>query len=302
MADELQLRTDMTFEYGVARQMAPGIRRLIAPNPSAFTFHGTNTYLLGDEDEVTVIDPGPDVPSHLQAILNASHGRISNILLTHTNHDHMAGLDALKTLTGAKTHGFDASPAPRGRTQNSPSNSEFVDHNFSPDIKLRDGDHIKLSGSSLSVHHTPGHAPDHLCFLLHDQRVFFSGDHVMGWNTSVVAPPEGNMGDYIRSLEKLLEIQANVYFPGHGGQIQNPRRFVKAYLLHRKMRDASILKCIQSGVSTVVEIRESLYPRIDDAVLRAAELSVFAPVEYLIERELVRADGPVSLNASFLPA
>ncbi len=301
MADALPLRKEMTFDYGVPREVAPGVRRIVAQNPSAFTYYGTNTYLVGSED-VAVIDPGPDDEAHLQAIVEAGAGSITKILLTHTHRDHCDGLAKLKAATGAKTLGFGTAPTPRGTTSSSPTNCEFVDHEFTPDLALRDGMKVVSNAWQLTAHHTPGHAPDHLCFTLEGTGILFSGDHVMGWNTSVIAPPEGNMGDYLRSLEKLLKLDAEQYLPGHGGAVHRPQRVAKAFLVHRKMREATILDCVKSGKSTVAEILEIVYRDVDDAVLRAAALSVFAHLELLIERGLVRANGTPSLISSFWSA
>jgi glyoxylase-like metal-dependent hydrolase (beta-lactamase superfamily II) len=161
-------------------------------------------------------------------------------------------------------------------------------------MALADGGRLEGDGWSFTAVHTPGHAPDHLCFALEGTGILFSGDHVMGWNTSVVAPPEGNMGAYIRSLQLLGDRRDRVYYPGHGGQVEDPQRLVKAYLLHRRMREQAILECIRDGVDTARAIVPVVYKGLDPKLLNAASLSVLAHVEHLIERGLVRCEGPLS--------
>jgi glyoxylase-like metal-dependent hydrolase (beta-lactamase superfamily II) len=295
MAETLPLRTTMNFAYGEPRELAPGVVRIVANNPNHFTFKGTNTYLLGTGTAVALIDPGPEDPAHLAAILAAvGSRRIGHVLITHTHRDHTDGLPALLAATGAKTVGFGRRAANRGTKRTSPSGGEFVDKDFVPDIPLKDGERLEGEGWAVTALHTPGHAPDHLCFALEGTRILFSGDHVMGWNTSVVAPPEGNMGAYIRSLERLTERSDTTYFPGHGGQVEDPQRLVRAYLLHRRMREQSILDCIREGTVTVRAIVPVVYKGLDPKLLNAASLSVLAHVEHLIERGLVRCEAPLS--------
>jgi glyoxylase-like metal-dependent hydrolase (beta-lactamase superfamily II) len=297
MAEALPFKTSMSFAYGEPRELAPGIVRIVANNPSPFTFKGTNTYILGAGDTRGLIDPGPDDPAHLQAIL-ATIGprRLTHILITHTHRDHTDGMPALIAATGAKTVGFGRRGALRGTKRTSPSGSEFVDQDFVPDIPLADGDRLAGEDWALTALHTPGHAPDHLCFAVEGTKILFSGDHVMGWNTSVVAPPEGSMGAYIRSLERLTERSDELYFPGHGGQVEEPQRLVKAYLLHRRMREQAILDLIRKGEQTVRTIVPVIYRGLDPKLLNAASLSVLAHVEHLVERNLVRCDSPLSAD------
>lgn len=294
MAEGPEFRTTMEFTYGVPRELAPGVVRIVANNPSPFTFKGTNTYIVGGE-EVALIDPGPDDPAHLQAILDTiGKRRLSHILITHTHRDHTDGLPALLAATGAKTSGFGRRARERGTKKTSPSGSEFVDEDFVPDVPLADGGRLAGNGWTFTALHTPGHAPDHLCFAVEGTGVLFSGDHVMGWNTSVIAPPEGNMGDYMRALEVLNRRSDAVYFPGHGGQVADPQRLVKAFLLHRRMREQAILDCIRDGKDTIKSIVPIIYRDINPKLLNAAALSVQAHVEHLIERGLVRCDSPLS--------
>jgi glyoxylase-like metal-dependent hydrolase (beta-lactamase superfamily II) len=294
MTEALPFKTTMTFAYGEPRQLAAGVVRIVANNPNHFTFKGTNTYLIGT-DSPALIDPGPDDPAHLAAILSALDGRrLSHILITHTHHDHVDGLGALIAATGAKTAGYGHKARSHGARRASAAGGEYVELDFVPDVALRHGDRLEGEGWSLQALFTPGHAPDHLCFALEGTEILFSGDHVMGWNTSVVAPPEGHMGAYIRSLELLTQRPERTYFPGHGGQIEEPQRLVKAYLLHRRMREHAILDCIRQGHDTAEAIVPVVYRGLDPKLLNAASLSVLAHVEHLKERGLVAYEAPLS--------
>jgi glyoxylase-like metal-dependent hydrolase (beta-lactamase superfamily II) len=297
MAEGPKFKTTMNFAYGVPRGLAPGVVRLVANNPGHFTFKGTNTYIVGQGAELALIDPGPEDGEHLRAILaTVGPRRVSHVLITHTHRDHTDGLAALVAATGAKTAGFGRRAKVRGSRRTSPSGSEYVDQDFIPDVPLAHDGRLAGDGWALRAVHTPGHAPDHLCFELEGTDVLFSGDHVMGWNTSVIAPPEGNMGDYMRSLELLGERSDQVYFPGHGGQVEEPQRLVKAFLLHRRMREQAILDCIRSGTDTVKAIVPVIYRDLNPKLLNAASLSVLAHVEHLISRGLVRCEDPLSAD------
>jgi glyoxylase-like metal-dependent hydrolase (beta-lactamase superfamily II) len=296
MAEALPFKTDMNFAYGEARLLAPGVRRIVANNPSPFTFKGTNTYLVGS-DSLAVIDPGPDDPDHLASILAAAGAcPITHIVITHTHRDHTAGMPALLAKTGARTAGYGHRSATRGTRRTSPSGSEYVEQDFVPDVPLQDGERLTGEGWALTAVHTPGHAPDHLCLALEGTHILFSGDHVMGWNTSVVAPPEGNMRAYLRSLELLLARGDATYLPGHGGQVAEPQRLVRAYLLHRRLREQAILDCIRNGIGSVRDIVPAIYQGLDPKLINAASLSVLAHVEHLIERGLVKCGSPPSFD------
>jgi glyoxylase-like metal-dependent hydrolase (beta-lactamase superfamily II) len=295
MADELPFRKDIDFAYGVPSELAAGVRRIVANNPSPFTYKGTNTYLLGRGSTLALIDPGPTDDVHFDAIMKtAGDARIAHVLITHTHRDHTDGLERLIAATGAKTCGFGRIAITPGIKRTSPSGSENVDTDFRPDIVLKDGARFEGDGFALTALHTPGHAPDHLCFALEGTPILFSGDHVMAWNTSVVAPPEGSMADYMASLEKLLERNDEVYFPGHGGRALQPQRLVKAYMLHRRMREQSILDCIRQGKATISEIVPVVYRDLDPRLVGAASLSIAAHVQHLVARGLAISEGPVT--------
>ena len=302
MTHELSFKTSMSFTYGEPSPVSPGIVRIVADNPSPLTFKGTNTYLVG-MTELAVIDPGPADPAHRAAILKAAAGRpIRQIVATHAHRDHIDGAAALKAETGGAILGYGRRTfAPVG-PETTPQGAEFIDFVFEPDVLVQDGDVIEGPEWRLEAIHTPGHAPDHLCFALLGRNILFSGDHVMAWNTTLVAPPEGSMADYITSLERLLQRPEAVYLPGHGGRIDEPQRTVKAYLLHRRWREDSILDAIRDGVGTIKTIVPVVYPTIEGRLVSAAALSVQAHVEHLIARGLVTCDGSPTWDRPLSPA
>jgi glyoxylase-like metal-dependent hydrolase (beta-lactamase superfamily II) len=304
MTQAISFDRSMDFDYGVASEPAAGVRRLVARNPGPLTFKGTNTYLVGRRD-VAVIDPGPNDPIHRRAIIAAAgRGRITHILLTHTHRDHSAGIAALQAETGAITCGFAGGDERRAAAVKHAEARAFLETGFTPNIRLDDGETLKGSDWALKAIHTPGHAPDHLCFDLEGSGVLFSGDHVMGWNTSVIAPPEGRMSDYLASLEKLIEPGGKAhefYLAGHGEIVRDPARLVRSFLVHRRMREAAIRDCVQEGLEKVNVITDRIYKGISPAVLSAARLSVLAHLEHLVEKGLVSCDGEPSLHRRFLP-
>lgn len=293
--DGLSFKSDMTFTYGAPSPMGPGVVRIVANNPNPFTFRGTNTYIVGSTS-LAVIDPGPDDPAHLKAILQAAGGRdITHIFSTHAHRDHVDGIAWLKAETGATVAAFPRDPhASRISLAASPSGSYFIDYDLIPDLTLMGGDTVEGADWALTAIHTPGHAPDHLCFALEGRGMVFSGDHVMAWNTSVVAPPEGRMADYIASLEILLDRNDSVFLPGHGGRMSEPQRAVRAYLLHRRWREQAVFKALKDGAQTIRSIVPAVYQGISKELIPAATLSVQAHVEHLIEKGLVASSLPLS--------
>ncbi len=281
--------------YGQAQRLSPRIERLLANNPSPFTFRGTGVYLVGDDRHVAVIDPGPDDPAHIASLLAAIGPRkVGHILVTHTHRDHSPAAAALKKATGAKTFAY----GPHAR--NGGDVEEGGDRDFVPDVTVRDGEVI--AGESYRFHcvFTPGHTSNHMCFALEDEQSLFCGDHVMGWSTSVIAPPDGNMGDYLRSLEKLIARKDRILYPTHGSPIVNPASFLRAYLAHRRMRESQIGRAIKRGKNTVPLLVETLYAGLSPGLQRAAQLTVQAHLLHMIEDQRVRAvnDGRYELSAA----
>lgn len=297
MSAELAFNRSADVDYGVVEEVAPGVRRIVANNPGPYTFLGSNTYLVG-EGNVAVIDPGPADPAHLDAIAEATRGeRVTHILLTHRHRDHCDGARPLQDRLGGELLAFGRRK--NRRPVNIPGIEGFVDEALQPDRLLKDGDEVKGRGWSLDVIHTPGHAPDHLCFALVGQRTVFTGDHVMGWNTTVIAPPEGSLADFLDSLEKLMARNDKIFLPGHGGRIQTPQRVVRAYMMHRKWREQTILACLEDGVNHIAPIVDRLYGGLDGGLKGAAALSVFAHLEYLMQRRLVTCEGSPGLLSAY---
>jgi glyoxylase-like metal-dependent hydrolase (beta-lactamase superfamily II) len=298
MSAELAFNRNQDVDYGVAQEVAPGVRRIVANNPGPYTFLGTNSYVVGS-GEVAVIDPGPADDHHLKAIADAIAGeRLTHILITHSHRDHCDGARGLQALAGGTIAAFGPTGGARGAA--APGLSyDFVDPDFVPDRKLADGDTVRGRGFALDVLHMPGHAPDHLCFALVGKRTMFTGDHVMGWNTTVIAPPEGDMANFLASLERLMQRHDKIFLPGHGGRIQTPQRVVKAYIMHRKWREQTILSCLEEGISTVPRIVARLYGTLDAELRDAAALSVLAHLEHLINRDLVGAERPGDWSSAF---
>jgi glyoxylase-like metal-dependent hydrolase (beta-lactamase superfamily II) len=290
MAADLPLHRDFSVAYGRLERIAPGLRRIVARNPSPFTFKGTGTYVVG-EGAVAVIDPGPDLPEHVEALLaGLGDERITHILVTHTHRDHSPAARALKAATGAPTCGY----GPHAGGRRAPAEAaveEGGDWDFVPDIALRDGERVSGPGWELEAVHTPGHTSNHLCFAWPEHGILFSGDHVMGWSTSVIAPPDGDMAAYMASLDKLLGRGERVYWPTHGPAITEPHRHVRAFIAHRREREAGILACLHAGVEEIDAIVARLYAGLDPRLRRAAGRSVEAHLIDLIGRGIVTRDG-----------
>lgn len=295
-AGKIPFRKEMKFEYGRPHEAVPGVRRVVAENPSAFTHVGTNTYIVGS-GEVAVIDPGPLVEAHVDHLKTALAGEtVTHIVVTHTHMDHSPASYWLKELTGAPIVGAHPRPLDGGQTV------EASQENFAPDIILADGDEISGPGWTLEAVHTPGHMSNHHCFTLREQNALFSGDHVMGWNTTIVSPPDGNMGEYLASLRTCLARDEAVYLPGHGPEIPNPRPFVRAYLNHRLMREGEIAKCLAAGIGTIPAMVSRMYVHLPENMHRAAARSVLAHMEHMVETGRATCDGPVTADATFAPS
>lgn len=296
MAVEIPFRREFSFEYGRLEPVEPMIRRIVARNPSPFTFRGTGTYVVG-HGEVAVIDPGPDLPEHVEALLAAlGNERVSHILITHTHRDHSPAARDLKAATGAPTYGF--GPHAGGKRGDA-AVEEGGDWDFVPDVTMRDGDRIAGAGWEFEAIHTPGHTSNHLCFALPENGVLFSGDHVMGWSTSVIAPPDGDMAAYMASLDKLLGRRDRVYWPTHGPAITEPQKHVRAFIAHRREREAGILDCLRGGIGRIDAIVQRLYVGLQPGLHRAAGRSVQAHLIDLTARGLVESDGAPTFDTNY---
>jgi glyoxylase-like metal-dependent hydrolase (beta-lactamase superfamily II) len=298
VAEPIPFVREIAFEYGHADTLTPLIRRVVAKNPGAFTFHGTGTYIVG-RGEVAVIDPGPALDAHVQALLAALEGeRVSHILITHTHLDHSPAARPLQAATGAPTYGF----GPHGGGRDSLV-EEGGDMDFVPDVVVKDGDVIRGKGWTMEAIHTPGHTSNHLCFALKEENVLFSGDHVMGWSTTVVSPPDGDMRAYMASLDKLLRRGESVFWPTHGPEIREPKRFVRALAAHRRLRETQIEACVRAGLTTIPAMVERMYAGVPRNLHGAAAHTVLAHIIHMVETGRLKTDGlPSRTNSYRLPA
>lgn len=299
--------------YGEVVQVAPLVRRVIANNPSKFSYHGTGTYLVG-EGEVVVIDPGPSLDSHREALTAALAGeRVTAILVTHCHSDHSPLAAWLRETTGAPTVAFgphatypdwvDDEP-PLTADEGETKTEEPVDLAFDPDVRVADGD-VAATGTGFTLHavHTPGHTSNHLCFWMPEQRALFSGDHVMGWSTTVITPPDGDMRAYFASLTKVQALAPDVLWPTHGSPVRDVAPFLDAFVAHRLEREAQVLAAVRDGVSTIPDIVRRLYVDVDEKLHRAAGRSVLAHLRKLVDDGLVQYVGEQpGLTAAYLPA
>lgn len=299
----LQFDTSFKPEHGKAVEVAPGVLRVTANNPGPFTFHGTNSYIIGSR-QLAIIDPGPDDDSHLDALLAAIDGRpVSHILVTHTHRDHSPLSARLKAATGAATAGEGPHRASRalhiGETARLDASGDM---SFHPDIALADTDSILGDGWRLVAVHTPGHAANHTAYALGGTGILFSGDHVMGWSTTIVAPPDGSMADYMASLDKLLARVDGSYLPGHGGAITEPQPYLRGLKAHRLAREQAILQRIRGGDRSIAQMVREIYRDTDPRLHAAAAMSVFAHLEGLVAAGIVVTDGEPSLAGDYRPA
>jgi glyoxylase-like metal-dependent hydrolase (beta-lactamase superfamily II) len=283
--------------YEEVLTVAPRLRRLLARNPSPFTFRGTGVFIVGD-GHVAVIDPGPDDPDHLEALKRALRNEtVTHILVTHTHRDHSPASRALKQWTGATIYGF--GPHGSGKAEEGVIVEEGGDREFNPDVEVREGDVVEGRGFSFECVHTPGHTSNHICYALNANRALFSGDHVMGWSTTVVAPPDGDMAQYLDSLKKLLVRDDATYWPTHGGPIRDPKSIVQAYLDHRYEREAQILAGLRDGLSTIPQLVERIYVELDPRLRGAAALSVLAHLLKLTKEGRAVAAGEPGLSTHY---
>jgi glyoxylase-like metal-dependent hydrolase (beta-lactamase superfamily II) len=286
-------------------QLSPLLRRVIADNGGPFTFTGTCSYIVG-RGEVAIVDPGPvGKEAHIAALLDAVRGeRVSHIVVTHTHRDHSPAARALKAATGAPIAGCGphrpARPSASGGKGGLDSGG---DREHVPDLLMREGDAISGPGWTLSAIATPGHTANHLAFTLREENALLSGDHVMAWSTTIVAPPDGSMADYMASLQHLLTFEHAIYWPGHGGPVREPARYVRGLAAHRRQRERMIFDAVKNGAQDIDAIVAMAYPAIAPALAGAASLSTLAHLEWLVERgEVVSGNGRVSFDSRYRPA
>ncbi len=291
----LNFDRSLEFDYGAVAALTPLIRRVIARNGGPFTFHGTGTYIVG-KGRVAIIDPGPDLDEHVAALLRAVEGEtVTHLLVTHTHRDHSPAARRLKEALGAPTLGF----GPHGGEAAGEAVEEGADHDFVPDIRLNHGDVVAGAGWSFEAVHTPGHTSNHLCFALKEERALFCGDHVMGWSTTVVSPPDGDMRAYRASLTALLGRDEAIYWPTHGAPVRDPKAHVAALLEHRAEREAQIIACLNGDIATIPEMVRRLYKDVDPRLHGAAGRSVLAHLIELVERGSVASEGVPSIGARY---
>ena len=288
---------DLEFRYGEAVRVSPRVRRLIAENPGPFTYLGTGVYIIG-EGEVAVIDPGPMIEQHFEALKNALKGeRITHVLVTHSHMDHSPLAHPLAKWAGCQVFGIGAG---------SPTESEVRmeagdDLRFKPDITVKDGDVFTGPDWTVEAITTPGHTSNHVCYALKEENALFSGDHVMGWSTTVISPPDGHMGDYFASLQKVKARGFSTIWPTHGPPVTNVPPFIDAYITHRKAREQMILERLKAGDTLIPDMVKVIYKDVDKRLHPAACHSVLAHIIHLVETGKVSADGPFALTTQYRP-
>jgi glyoxylase-like metal-dependent hydrolase (beta-lactamase superfamily II) len=299
--DELAFEGPRQVASGELTRVSPRVRRLVANNPSPFTATGTCSYIVGDS-ELAIIDPGPLDEAHVDALLDAAGGaRIAHILVTHTHRDHAPAAARLKAVTGAPILGarpYRPRPGFAGTFKGLDASHDLA---YAPDRALEDGEIVEGRGYTLQAVATPGHSANHLAFALREENALFSGDHVMAWSTSIVAPPDGSMGDYMASLDKLRARGETIFWPGHGGPVRDPQRWMRALAHHRRQREASILTRIAAGDTDVSQIVARVYDNLNPKLVGAATLSTLAHLEDLVARGRIAMAGELGPAARFSP-
>lgn len=291
--------TSFDAPIGAVVRVSPTTRRIVAGNAGPFTFTGTCSYIVGDGD-VAVIDPGPANKEHVEALLAAIKGRnLRYILVTHTHRDHSPAARLLEERTGAVVAGCAPYQAPSDLLTTGPGLDASHDRDYAPGRVLAEGESLHFGGLTLEVVATPGHTSNHLCYRLREERSLFTGDHVMAWATTVIAPPDGSMRDYVASLEKLRQCDDAIYWPAHGGPVRDPQRYLRALLHHRHQREAAILQRLEEGDETIVAMVERIYEGFDKRLRGAAAFSVLAHLEDMIDRRIARSDGPPTMQARY---
>jgi glyoxylase-like metal-dependent hydrolase (beta-lactamase superfamily II) len=298
--DDVPFNRNFPLKPGVAEEVVPGVRRVLSNNPSPFTFTGTVSYILG-HGKVAIIDPGPDSEEHAAALLDAVRGEtVTHILVTHTHRDHSPNTARIKAATGATVYAEGAHRASRPRYESEKHNPESgADRDFRPDVQVGNGDPIEGEGWRLEAVATPGHTANHLAFAWPERSINFVGDHVMGWSTSIVAPPDGSMIDYMASLDRLTARPEQLYFSGHGPEIPDGPRYVRFLIRHRRAREASILHRLAKGEADIPALVRAIYIGIDPRLTNAAGYSVLAHLEDLVGRGIVATDGDPVIGGTY---
>ena len=287
---------DFDFTYGECSVMSPLVKRVIADNPGPFTYTGTGVYIIGDK-EVAVIDPGPNTPEHKNAIKNAlTEKKVTHIFLTHHHLDHSPLAKPLALEHGCNVYGLNIDVKKRNSF---PSLEAGEDNTFKPDINIKCGDLFKGDEWTIEAIHTPGHTSNHVCYALKEENLLFSGDHIMGWSTSVVSPYEGHMGDYINSLKKIKERNFSLIFPTHGTYIDKVDEFIDAYIDHRYYREKQIIEALKTGSGIILDIVKKLYSDLDKRLYPAAAHSVLSHLIHLREKGVVMATADDGLDCRY---
>jgi glyoxylase-like metal-dependent hydrolase (beta-lactamase superfamily II) len=289
---------EIEIEYGRCDQVSPLIRRVTANNPGPFTYKGTGTYIVGHGD-VAVIDPGPDDNQHLEAILSAVRGeRVTAIVITHHHADHSPLAGPLKARTGAPIYGCAVATHEQADTGEVKMEAGH-DLDFLPDVSLCDGGTISGPGWTLEAIPTPGHTSNHLCYALPEENACFTGDHIMGWSTTVITPPDGDMTDYLASLDRIRARRFEVLWPTHGPPIRDVDAFIAAYIDHRQERVDQIIGALQAGPSRIRDLVPTLYADVDPRLYPAAARSMLAAMIHLVRQGRLVADGAPGPDATY---
>jgi glyoxylase-like metal-dependent hydrolase (beta-lactamase superfamily II) len=293
---------DKTFDLApdTVREVAPRVRAIVANNPGPFTFKGTMSYIIG-RGKVAILDPGPDDDAHVAALLDAVRGEtVSHIFVTHTHRDHSPAVPKVKAATGATVYAQGphrpARPLHIGETRRLDASADM---DFRPEVALADGEVVSGDGWTMEAVTTPGHTANHMSFALKESDLLFAGDHVMAWSTTIVAPPDGAMTDYMESLQKLARRSEPLYLPGHGAAVRNAPRYVEFLIRHRQGREASILHRLGKGAADIPTIVKTVYIGLDPRLVGAAALSVLAHLEDLVARGTVATEGPPSITGTY---
>ena len=300
MNDDIPFDKSFSLAPDRVQEVAPGVRAIAADNPGPHTFKGTVSYIVGG-GQVAIIDPGPDDDAHVAALLDAVRGEtVTHIFVTHTHRDHSPAAARIKAATGAQVlaqgpHRL-ARPLHTGEIRRLDASADM---DFRPDVALADGDSVSGRGWTLQAVTTPGHTANHMAFAFKDANLLFAGDHVMAWSTTIVAPPDGAMADYMASLHKLAQRSEPLYLSGHGAPVREAPRYVQYLIRHRQAREASILHRLGKGEADIPTIVRAIYIGLDPRLVGSAALSVLAHLEELVARGAVTTEGPPSISGTY---